>query len=158
MSAARTRSAHSVCALRGAPSSCASLTLRSECMRHLALDGPFHAWRCAGRHYYHGTDALIFIVDANDHDRLKEARDELHKMLADEDMTNPVVLVFANKMDLPGARSASVVSDTLALNSLKETWYIQPSSAARGDGLAQGLDWLSVQIKLRPVKKHGAGS
>jgi ADP-ribosylation factor protein 6 len=114
----------------------------------------------AGKHYYHGTDALIFVVDSNDRERLSEARDELRKVLADDDMPNPLVLVYANKMDIPGALSPSAVSEGLGLHVLKETWYLQPSSAATGEGLAQGLDWLSTQIKLRPVAKpaRGAGS
>lgn len=98
------------------------------------------------------------MVDTNDHDRLAEARDELFKVLADDEMANPLVLIYANKMDLPNALPPSAVSDKLGLNSLKETWYLQPSSASSGDGLVSGLDWLSSQIKLRPINSNGAGS
>jgi signal recognition particle receptor subunit beta len=72
-------------------------------------------------------------------------------------MANPVVLVFANKMDLPGALSASAVAEAMSLNSRRETWYIQPSSAVTGDGVTEGLEWLSQQVKLRPAKPR-AGS
>ena len=49
------------------------------------------------RHYYLGTQALIFVVDAHDVERIDEARAELHRILDEKDMRNVVVLVFANK-------------------------------------------------------------
>merc|ERR1719229_1168052 len=33
------------------------------------------------RHYYMGTNAIIFVVDSNDRERMEEAREELWKML-----------------------------------------------------------------------------
>merc|ERR1711970_1571886 len=38
------------------------------------------------RHYYQGTHAAIFVVDSNDQDRIEDAREELAKMLGEEDM------------------------------------------------------------------------
>ncbi len=49
------------------------------------------------RHYYIDTQALIFVVDCNDRDRVKEARDELHQMLEEDELKDAVLLVFANK-------------------------------------------------------------
>ena len=34
------------------------------------------------RHYYQNTDAIIYVVDSNDRERVEKARFELHKMLA----------------------------------------------------------------------------
>merc|ERR1712170_23567 len=55
------------------------------------------------RYYYQGTDGAIFIVDSSDRDRMEDAREELFKMLNDDEMQHAAVLVFANKQDLPGA-------------------------------------------------------
>merc|ERR1712137_696793 len=55
------------------------------------------------RHYFLNTQAVIFVVDSNDQNRLKEARDELWKVLESPELTSAVVLVFANKQDLPNA-------------------------------------------------------
>ncbi|XP_042371659.1 ADP-ribosylation factor 1-like, partial [Plectropomus leopardus] len=33
------------------------------------------------RHYYTNTQGLIFVVDSNDPERIKEAADELHRMV-----------------------------------------------------------------------------
>ena len=49
------------------------------------------------RHYYMNTQALIFVVDCNDRDRITEARDELHRMLSEDELRDAVLLVFANK-------------------------------------------------------------
>ena len=97
------------------------------------------------RHYYQNTEGLIFVVDSNDTDRLEAARDELHKMLNEDELRNAVVLVFANKQDLPNALSTSEMTERLGLHQLRSRqWYIQAACATTGDGLYEGLDWLSV--------------
>ncbi|MGB1607556.1 MAG: ADP-ribosylation factor-like protein [Promethearchaeia archaeon] len=50
-----------------------------------------------GRHYFQNTQGLIFVVDSNDRDRAAEARDELHRMLNEDELRDAVLLVFANK-------------------------------------------------------------
>lgn len=40
---------------------------------------------------------LIFVVDSNDRERCTEAREELRRMLAEEELRDAVLLVFANK-------------------------------------------------------------
>merc|ERR1712023_457835 len=72
------------------------------------------------RYYYHGTNGAIFIIDSSDRDRIEDAREELFRMLNDDEMRNAALLVFANKQDLP--------------------------RATRGDGLYEGLDWLSKTL------------
>jgi len=70
----------------------------------------FNVWDVGGqdkirplwRHYYTGTQGLVFVVDSCDRDRIDEARQELHRILADREMKDCLLLVFANKQDLPG--------------------------------------------------------
>lgn len=102
------------------------------------------------RHYFTGTQGLIFVVDANDRERLPEAREELHKIAMDREMRDAVILIFSNKMDLPNALSPAEVTDQLALHKLKNrNWYVQPSCAVTGDGLIAGLTWLSSAFKSK---------
>lgn len=49
-----------------------------------------------------GTQGLIFVVDSSDTARLEEARSELHKIINDREMKDALLLVFANKQDVPG--------------------------------------------------------
>merc|ERR1712040_22577 len=72
------------------------------------------------RHYFQNTQGLIFVVDSNDRERIGEAAEELNKMLREEELKDVVVLVFANKQDLPNAMSASEVTDKLGLHNLRQ--------------------------------------
>ncbi|KAK1570705.1 hypothetical protein Q3G72_006008 [Acer saccharum] len=99
------------------------------------------------RHYFQNTQGLIFVVDSNDRDRVVEARDELHRMLNEDELRDAVLLVFANKQDLPNAMNAAEIADKLGLHSLRQRhWYIQSTCATSGEGLYEGLDWLSNNI------------
>jgi ADP-ribosylation factor protein 1 len=96
------------------------------------------------RHYYQNTQGLIFVVDSNDRDRVEDAREELHRMLNEDELREAVILVFANKQDLPNAMTAAEVTDKLGLHTIRgRNWYIQSTCATGGDGLYEGLDWLS---------------
>jgi ADP-ribosylation factor protein 1 len=53
------------------------------------------------RHYFQNTQAIIFVVDSNDRDRIVEAREELQRMLNEDELRDAILLVFANKQDLP---------------------------------------------------------
>merc|ERR1712159_960711 len=96
------------------------------------------------RHYYQNTQGLIFVVDSNDRDRIDDAREELNRMLNEDELKDAVVLVFANKQDLPQAMPAAEVTEKLGLQQMRNRqWYIQSTCATTGDGLYEGLDWLS---------------
>ena len=102
------------------------------------------------RHYFQNTQGLIFVVDSNDRDRVGEARDELQRMLNEDELRDAVLLVFANKQDLPNAMNAAEITDKLGLHSLRQRhWYIQSACATSGEGLYEGLDWLSNNIATR---------
>ena len=96
------------------------------------------------RHYYDGTDAVIFVVDANDRDRADLVTSELHKMLAAPELQDSALLILANKQDLPQSMTASEVMEKLQLSKLRgREYYVQPCSATSGEGLYEGLDWVS---------------
>jgi len=102
------------------------------------------------RHYYQGTNGLIYVVDSNDRDRIEDAREELTKMLNEDEMRDAVLLVFANKQDLPNAMTAAEVTEKLGLHNLRHRqWFIQSACATTGDGLYEGLDWLSRTLSSK---------
>jgi ADP-ribosylation factor protein 1 len=99
------------------------------------------------RHYYQNTQGLIFVVDSNDRARFDDAREELHRMLNEDELRDATILVFANKQDLPEAATAAEITDKLGLSSIRgKNWYIQSTCATTGDGLYEGLDWLSRNL------------
>eukprot|EP01112_Ceratiomyxa_fruticulosa_P013251 TRINITY_DN3713_c0_g1_i1.p1 TRINITY_DN3713_c0_g1~~TRINITY_DN3713_c0_g1_i1.p1 ORF type:complete len:179 (-),score=26.28 TRINITY_DN3713_c0_g1_i1:172-708(-) len=115
----------------------------------------FNVWDVGGqdkirplwRHYYAGTQALIFVVDSNDRDRIQEAQQELLRIISDREMKDAVLLVFANKNDLPNIMDTAEITEKLGLHKLRDrTWFVQSSCAISGDGLLDGLTWLNAQI------------
>lgn len=82
------------------------------------------------------TQGIIFVVDSNDPDRLDgktggdSAKEELAKMLAEDELRDAVLLVFANKQDLPQAIPVKQLTERLGLNTLRgRKWFIQASCA-----------------------------
>ncbi|KAK2529508.1 hypothetical protein Q9233_007019 [Columba guinea] len=96
------------------------------------------------------NNGLIFVVDSNDRERIQEAAEELQKMLQEDELRDAVLLLFANKQDLPNAMAISEMTDKLGLQSLRNrTWYVQATCATQGTGLYEGLDWLSNELSKR---------
>ena len=104
-------------------------------------------------HYYEGTQALIFVVDSADAERMDEARQELHKLMEQEELKDAVLLVYANKQDVAGALSVQQVAESLQLGDLPDSrvWYLQACAAASADGagVTDGLDWLAGELAKR---------
>ncbi|KAG8848119.1 Arf GTPase arf1 [Tulasnella sp. 330] len=102
-------------------------------------------WRC----YYANTQAIIYVIDASDHDRLTTSRAELLTMLSEEELKDVPLLVFSNKQDIPGALKPAEVSDKLGLAGGEKTrqWSVRGSCATKGEGLEEGLDWLVNTIQ-----------
>ncbi|XP_018955408.2 ADP-ribosylation factor 4-like [Cyprinus carpio] len=102
------------------------------------------------RHYYQNTKGLIFVVDSSDHDRIETAAEELKAMLAEDEMRDAVLLVLANKQDLPKAMPVHELTDRLGLHTLRgRQWFVQDTCAVQGSGLYEGLDWLTDQLSKR---------
>lgn len=96
-------------------------------------------------------------MDSNDRERLSQAREELHRAIAEPDLADRPILLYAHKQDMPHAMNVSEISDGLQLSRLQgRPWYIQPSwvSGAEGSertmndasGLYEGLQWLTEQL------------
>lgn len=82
-----------------------SSNFQLECLLYPYLMKNYAVWDVGGqdkirplwRHYYQNTQGLIFVVDSNDRDRVDAARDELHRMLNEDELRESILLVFANK-------------------------------------------------------------
>merc|ERR1712110_365342 len=97
-------------------------------------------WRC----YYPNTDAIIFVVDSADRDRVGISKQELVSMLEEEELKDAVLLVLANKQDIEGTMSVTEVHSALGLDKLKNrTFQIFKASATKGEGLDESMEWLS---------------
>ncbi|GAX81634.1 hypothetical protein CEUSTIGMA_g9062.t1 [Chlamydomonas eustigma] len=103
-------------------------------------------WRC----YYPNTQAIIYVVDSSDTERIGISREEFHAILDEEELKDAVILVYANKQDLPNALSEAQIAEAMGLHDIKtRPWAIFKTSAIKGDGLFEGLDWLVNTLKTR---------
>lgn len=50
-------------------------------------------WRC----YYPNTQAIIYVVDSSDTDRISTSQEEFHAILQEEELKDALLLVYANK-------------------------------------------------------------
>ena len=123
------------------------------------------------KHYYSNTDGIIFVIDANDTKRVRGnehcgmynksanmrrsftvhkhnvAKEELHRLMEEEELQNCQLLVFANKQDLPNAKSENEMAQILELDNISQNYHIQGTIAHTAEGLFEGLDWLSESFQ-----------
>jgi len=80
-------------------------------------------------------------------DAQRAAQDELLAMLEEEELKDAALCVFANKQDLPGALTSAQITEALGLAAVKgRSWAIFQTSAVKGEGLNEGLDWLTATL------------
>ncbi|KAK7201615.1 ADP-ribosylation factor-like protein 3b [Novymonas esmeraldas] len=110
--------------------------------------GGQRATRYYWRQYFKEADVVIYVVDAADTRRIREAQKELEHLLEEEKVAGVPMLVFANKQDLLGALSAEELTVALNLADLRDRrWHIQACSAKTGEGLDEGISWAVRQVK-----------
>ena len=106
---------------------------------------PHPSWR----HYYPDTDAVIFVVDSSDAERLGEAKEALDTMLSEDLLQKKPLLVFSNKVDLPMSKNTTEMTDLLCLQKYNgREWFIQESNTISGLGIEEGFQWLAKQITI----------
>jgi len=78
------------------------------------------------------------------------SRMEFYNILYHDDLKDAVVLVLANKSDLPGARDPGEVSELFGLSDVRtHEWHVQGCCAITGQGLDEALDWLTTKLNLK---------
>eukprot|EP01125_Pyxidicula_operculata_P021463 TRINITY_DN8276_c1_g1_i1.p1 TRINITY_DN8276_c1_g1~~TRINITY_DN8276_c1_g1_i1.p1 ORF type:complete len:184 (-),score=16.94 TRINITY_DN8276_c1_g1_i1:69-620(-) len=104
--------------------------------------------RVLWKDYIVAVDAIVFIVDAADNERLDEASKVLGSTLRQEEVAKKPVLIFGNKIDRPTAVSEQQLRDTLNLSAFPEiNMHLQMCSIMKRVGLKQGFDWLIQNCK-----------
>ena len=118
----------------------------------------FQAWDLGGQEsnrslwdvYYMSTDAVVYVIDSQDDEYFEESKTQFHKLLAHPMLKNATILIFANKQDLPGAKSVNQLIQDYGFDRIKNhIWHIQSCSALKGEGLVTGIKWLSEQLVFR---------
>ncbi|CAG7833004.1 unnamed protein product [Allacma fusca] len=106
-------------------------------------------YRNLWEHYYKDCQGVIFVVDSSDRLRFVVAKDELDSLLINPDVATRAIpiLIFANKMDVKEAMSPVRISTAFELERISsKPWHICASNAVTGEGLNEGVEWLTDQI------------
>ena len=99
------------------------------------------------KHYYEGSDAIIYVVDSNDRERIDKNTETLQNILLAPELQDACLLVYANKQDISGAMTPTEIMEKMELDKIKgRGWMVQGASATRGDGLTEGLDWIANHL------------
>ncbi|KAJ1637895.1 ADP-ribosylation factor 6 [Pavlovales sp. CCMP2436] len=100
------------------------------------------------RHHYTGTQAVVYVVDSNDVERISKSAEELHAMMADRELRFACLLVLANKSDLPYALNDKEVARRMRLSELQGVdWKVMRTCARTGTGLGPALEWIHEHAK-----------
>lgn len=103
-------------------------------------------WRC----YYANTDAIIYVVDSADRDRVGISRQELVAMLQEDELQGAILAVLANKQDIANCLTPAEVHKALGLEALRNrTFQIFKTSASKGEGLDEAMEWLANNLQQK---------
>jgi len=127
----------------------------------------FRAWDLGGheqvrslwKEFFFEADAVIFIVDSADRERLPESKKELLSLIEDPNLAKSPFLILSNKTDLETSIPYSELVNELGLSGLipeneNEAELISqlkgirsiklfPCSLVEGTGYSQAFQWLS---------------
>jgi small GTP-binding protein len=117
--------------------------------------------RSVWKRYLAEVHAVVYVVDAADASRFKEAQDAMTDVLGSQYMGSKPVLVLANKQDLPAAAPAASVVEGLGLATCRNVYNVfgctakTPAGQAADPRVREGLRWLvgsvdKVFAKLGP--------
>ena len=99
--------------------------------------------------YFVNTDAIIYVIDTHE-TNYEESKNQFYKLLENEALKNTVILIYANKQDLQGAKGVNEIMQIYEFDKIKDhIWHIQPCSAQTGEGLVTGMKWLSDQLVFK---------
>lgn len=101
--------------------------------------------------YYKDIQGVVFVIDGSDKVRMCLVKDELRMIAENGQMKGIPILFFANKMDIPGARTPQEIVEELELSEMinDRPFNIFASDARRGFGVDEGMDWLKNTVLAR---------
>ncbi|GAB5356424.1 hypothetical protein AAMO2058_000288600 [Amorphochlora amoebiformis] len=106
--------------------------------------------RVIWQNYYAESHAIMYVVDATDTHRLREAHSELKSLLSEKSLEGAPLLLLANKQDMKGAKDEKYIaqfmdSDTFARERKIKVLGI---SAKQGTKVKDAINWLLKEIPI----------
>jgi len=98
--------------------------------------------------YCRGVNAIVFMVDAADEDKLEASRNELLQLLDKPQLEAIPVLVLGNKKDLPNALDEKQLIEAMNLSAIQDREICCYSiSCKEKDNIDITLQWLIQHSK-----------
>ncbi|RVE49277.1 hypothetical protein evm_006071 [Chilo suppressalis] len=100
-------------------------------------------FRSMWERYCRGVNAIVYMVDAADQDKIEASRNELHSLLEKQQLTGIPVLVLGNKRDLPHALDEHGLIERMNLSAIQDREICCYSiSCKEKDNIDITLQWL----------------
>ncbi|KAF9383060.1 ADP-ribosylation factor-like protein 8B [Podila verticillata] len=106
-------------------------------------------FRSMWERYCRGVNAIVFVIDAADQDKIDAARTELRNLLDKPQLANIPVLVLGNKNDLPGALTVDQIIEVMNLKQIANREVSCYSISAKNQ--------VNIDITLQWLTKKGKG-
>uniref|UniRef100_A0A1D1YJA4 ADP-ribosylation factor-like protein 8B n=1 Tax=Anthurium amnicola TaxID=1678845 RepID=A0A1D1YJA4_9ARAE len=107
-------------------------------------------FRSMWERYCRGVNAIVFVVDSADHEKLEAARQELRNLLDKPQLASIPVLVLGNKNDLEEALPVDKLIEEMNLKSINNREVSCYSISAKNQ--------VNIDITLQWLIKKGKGS
>jgi len=103
--------------------------------------------------YLNTVDVIIYVIDANDYERIEEALNEFQKMLVLTESNAVPILILLNKSDLPNTMSAVEIGQKIATipEITSRDWNIIETSAVTTKGLIEMFKWTYSKITSKTL-------
>ena len=106
--------------------------------------------------YFKDADAVVFVIDSSDRERISTAKKELDELMSAFLLKDAVFLIFANKSDCFGSWDEYVLYDKLDLKRFqfsRRKIKVFSSNAKSGEGLLEGFMWLCGELRERITRQ-----
>ncbi|XP_022649075.1 ADP-ribosylation factor-like protein 8B isoform X2 [Varroa destructor] len=105
-------------------------------------------FRSMWERYCRGVNAIVYMVDAADRDKIEPARNELHTLLDKPQLAEIPVLVLGNKRDLPDALDEKDIIEQMNLGAVTDREICCYSiSCKERENINITLQWLIAHAK-----------
>jgi len=105
-------------------------------------------FRSMWERYCRGVNAIVYMVDAADSDKIEASRNELHNLLDRPQLAGIPILVLGNKRDLSGALDEHGLIERMGLNTIQDREICCYSiSCKEKDNIDITLQWLISHSK-----------
>jgi ADP-ribosylation factor-like protein 2 len=100
------------------------------------------------RNYFENTDAILWVIDTSDKDRLLDCKRELSKLITEEKLLGCPICIMCNKRDLKNSLSDKEISEIMQLQDLivNRHYVLKSCCGITGDGLEDCIQWTMKEI------------